>query len=332
MQKSDIDALASRIAALESAVKALSDDARASGARRRRPGGAVDRRRRGAARRGRTRRAVSGRACRGAIARRRRKTPPRRSNRSPPPACRARLRWRTNSHAHAGACGAPPTRRPADRTFLGRLEANAQHLVRITPVDAPAGNDPSAIIARIDADAARADIAAALTDIAALPESAKPLAADWVKKANARDAAIAASRQIAADALAALEQAGRAMIRVVLFLIVVGALSLGVAWLADRPGDVVITWQGLRIETSLMVFAAAVLVAMAVLALIWSLVRAIVRSPFCCRGTCAIAAACAPMRRSRTGSSRSAPATSPPRKSTPPRSTGSRPPSRWRFC
>jgi HemY protein len=69
------------------------------------------------------------------------------------------------------------------------------------------------------------------------------------------------------------------MIRVVLFLIVVGALALGVAWIADRPGDVVVTWQGLRIETSLMVLGAALLAAMAVIALIWSLLRAIVRSP-----------------------------------------------------
>jgi len=69
------------------------------------------------------------------------------------------------------------------------------------------------------------------------------------------------------------------MIRVVLFLIVVGALSLGVAWFADRPGDVVITWQGLRIETSLMVLGAAVVAAMAVLALLFSLLRAIVTSP-----------------------------------------------------
>ncbi len=61
-------------------------------------------------------------------------------------------------------------------------------------------------IARIDIDAARADIAAALTDIAALPDAAKPLAADWVKKAEARNAAIAASGKIAADALAALSK------------------------------------------------------------------------------------------------------------------------------
>jgi HemY protein len=69
------------------------------------------------------------------------------------------------------------------------------------------------------------------------------------------------------------------MIRVVVFLIAVGALCLGVAWLADRPGDVVITWQGLRIETSVMILGAAILVAMAVLTAIFVVLRAIWRSP-----------------------------------------------------
>jgi HemY protein len=69
------------------------------------------------------------------------------------------------------------------------------------------------------------------------------------------------------------------MIRVVIFLIVVGALSFGIAWFADRPGDVVITWQGWRIETSLMVLGAAVLALMAALAVILGLLRALVRSP-----------------------------------------------------
>ena len=69
------------------------------------------------------------------------------------------------------------------------------------------------------------------------------------------------------------------MIRVVLFLIVVGVLALGEAWLANRPGEVVVTWLGFRIETSLMVMIAAALAALAVLAFVWSIVRAIVRSP-----------------------------------------------------
>jgi HemY protein len=69
------------------------------------------------------------------------------------------------------------------------------------------------------------------------------------------------------------------MIRLVFFLIVVGAIALGAAWLADRPGDVVVTWQGLRIETSLLVSAAAILVLMALLGLLWSLARTALRSP-----------------------------------------------------
>jgi hypothetical protein len=93
---------------------------------------------------------------------------------------------------------------PSEDSFLGRLQANAQKLVRVTPVDAPPGDDSGAIIARIDVDARRSDIAAALAEIARLPDAARSLASAWVKKAEAREAAIAASRRIAADALAAL--------------------------------------------------------------------------------------------------------------------------------
>ncbi len=94
----------------------------------------------------------------------------------------------------------------SDSSFLSRLESNAQHLVRITPIDAPPGDDPASVVTRIDVDAAHADIAAALADIGKLPDAAKPLAAAWVEKAQARNAAIAASRKLAADALAALSK------------------------------------------------------------------------------------------------------------------------------
>jgi HemY protein len=73
------------------------------------------------------------------------------------------------------------------------------------------------------------------------------------------------------------------MIRIIFFLIVVGALALGAAWLADRPGEVVVTWQGWRIETSLMVLGAAVLAVLAALVLVWGIVSAILRSPFAFR-------------------------------------------------
>jgi HemY protein len=69
------------------------------------------------------------------------------------------------------------------------------------------------------------------------------------------------------------------MIRVVVFLIAVGVLALGAAWLADRPGDLIVTWQGMRMKTSPLVMAAALLVVVAVLIFVWSIIRAIVRSP-----------------------------------------------------
>jgi hypothetical protein len=94
----------------------------------------------------------------------------------------------------------------SNSSFLGRLENNARRLVEITPVDAPPGDDPASVVTRISVDAARTDIAAALADIAKLPDAAKPLAAAWVEKAQARNAAVAASRKLAADALAALSK------------------------------------------------------------------------------------------------------------------------------
>lgn len=69
------------------------------------------------------------------------------------------------------------------------------------------------------------------------------------------------------------------MIRVALFLIVVGALALGVAWVADRPGDIAVTWLGYRIETSLMVALAALAVVILVAIMLWSLLRFLLRSP-----------------------------------------------------
>jgi hypothetical protein len=88
--------------------------------------------------------------------------------------------------------------------FLERLQANAGNLVRIRPVDAPPGDDASAVLARIEIDAARADIAAALMDIGRLSDATRAPALRWIAKAQARQAALAAARQIAADTARAL--------------------------------------------------------------------------------------------------------------------------------
>ncbi len=69
------------------------------------------------------------------------------------------------------------------------------------------------------------------------------------------------------------------MIRVVFFLIVLAALALGFAWVADRPGDVAVTWLGYHIETSLTVAALGLIVLVLVLMFVIWLVRAVLRSP-----------------------------------------------------
>jgi HemY protein len=69
------------------------------------------------------------------------------------------------------------------------------------------------------------------------------------------------------------------MIRVILYLILIALIAFGAVWLAERPGEVAITWQGQRLDTSLMVLVGAA-VALAVLsALAWSIVYGILRAP-----------------------------------------------------
>jgi HemY protein len=69
------------------------------------------------------------------------------------------------------------------------------------------------------------------------------------------------------------------MIRVVAFLIVTALLALGVVWLADRPGQVAITWLGYRIDTSVMVTVTAIALIAIVAVMLWSLLRLFLRSP-----------------------------------------------------
>lgn len=69
------------------------------------------------------------------------------------------------------------------------------------------------------------------------------------------------------------------MMRIVLFLLAVGVLALGVAWLADRPGEVTVLWHGWRIETSVMVAAFAIAALTALIVFSWSALRAVLRAP-----------------------------------------------------
>jgi HemY protein len=63
------------------------------------------------------------------------------------------------------------------------------------------------------------------------------------------------------------------MIRLIAFLVLIAALALGLVWLADRPGDIALTWQGYHIETSVFVGLAVVIGVAVALAVLWRIVR-----------------------------------------------------------
>jgi hypothetical protein len=93
---------------------------------------------------------------------------------------------------------------PREGGFLDRLQANAERLVRIRPLDEPPGDDPAAVLVRVEQRAIQADLSGALAELAKLPAPARAAAQPWIAKAQARLAAVAASRRFAADAFAAL--------------------------------------------------------------------------------------------------------------------------------
>jgi hypothetical protein len=88
--------------------------------------------------------------------------------------------------------------------IVDRLQAGAARLVRIERTDAIAGNDRSAIVARVTAAALRNDVAEARRELKTLAPADRAAAQAWIDKSDARDAALAASRQFASDAMAAL--------------------------------------------------------------------------------------------------------------------------------
>ncbi|MEM9573741.1 MAG: heme biosynthesis HemY N-terminal domain-containing protein, partial [Pseudomonadota bacterium] len=69
------------------------------------------------------------------------------------------------------------------------------------------------------------------------------------------------------------------MLRVLLFVLVVFALGLGFAWLADVPGEVVLTIADKAITVPLMVVGVAIVATIAAFMLIWWLFKVVFTSP-----------------------------------------------------
>lgn len=103
------------------------------------------------------------------------------------------------------AAGSNPT--PRDGGFIDRLQANAERLVRVRPIDEAPGDDPAPVLARIETKAAQADVPGALNELAKLPPVVRAPAQAWIAKAEARRHAVEASRRLAAQAIAALKAA-----------------------------------------------------------------------------------------------------------------------------
>lgn len=98
----------------------------------------------------------------------------------------------------------PPPEAPSSSAgIVERLQAGASKLVRIERTDG-VGNDRGAIVTRVTAAALRNDFVEARHELKTLPEADRAPAQAWLDKADARDAALAASRKFADDALAGL--------------------------------------------------------------------------------------------------------------------------------
>jgi hypothetical protein len=98
----------------------------------------------------------------------------------------------------------PPAEAPAAGAgIVERLQAGASKLVRIERTDG-VGNDRGAIVARVTAAALRNDFVEARRELKTLPEADRAPAQAWLDKADARDAALGASRKFADDAMADL--------------------------------------------------------------------------------------------------------------------------------
>jgi hypothetical protein len=97
----------------------------------------------------------------------------------------------------------PPMAENSTGGLVDRLQAGAAKLVRIERTDG-VGNDRGAIVARVTAAALRNEYAEARRELNTLSPGDRAAAQAWIDKADARDAALAASRKFAADAMAAL--------------------------------------------------------------------------------------------------------------------------------
>jgi len=73
--------------------------------------------------------------------------------------------------------------------------------VRPSVQKAQPGDEPAAVLSRVQAKTARGDIAGAVAEAAKLPATVRAPLEPWIKRAEAREAAVAAAAALAAQSL-----------------------------------------------------------------------------------------------------------------------------------
>ncbi len=69
------------------------------------------------------------------------------------------------------------------------------------------------------------------------------------------------------------------MIRVLVYVVIVFLAAAGFVWLAERPGELLIDWQGYEVRTSVMVAVVGAAILIALIAIVGALIRAVIRTP-----------------------------------------------------
>ena len=73
------------------------------------------------------------------------------------------------------------------------------------------------------------------------------------------------------------------MLRVLFYFVVVAALGFGFAWLADRPGELDVTFAGNHYNVPLITAVAGIVAIVAAMLILWWLVKSIIQSPYTLR-------------------------------------------------
>ena len=69
------------------------------------------------------------------------------------------------------------------------------------------------------------------------------------------------------------------MVRIILFLLLIALGAAGAAWIAEQTGDVVLSWGGYRVQTTLPVFVLALGIVVVAAMMMWAILRGVWRTP-----------------------------------------------------